>query len=152
MKYLILTLSILTFVACEKNKESIDISIIKNYIIMDPFEESVIIGDLIQDTVFYHFKDEGKMTKIRLNYSLIDNKIALESKDTVECIYYIDSNHLFMTTDWESIDYLVPMFGKDNNEWVVLKLNSDTLIIDHYQNGEKRIKVGHYGFSVLETR
>lgn len=147
MKYLILTLSILTFVACEKDKESIDISIITNYIIMDPFEESVIIGDLIQDTVFYHFKDDGKMTKIRFNYSLIDNKIALESKDTVKYIYYIDSNSLFMKTDYEGI---YPNFGIDNNEWVVLRLNSDTLIVDLYQNGEKRVKVGHYGFSVLE--
>lgn len=90
MKYLILSLSLLAFVACEKEKESIDISIIKSYIIMDPFEESGIVGDLIQDTVFYNFKDDGKMTKIRLNYSLIDNEISLESKDTVDCIYYLN--------------------------------------------------------------
>jgi hypothetical protein len=41
----------------------------------------------------------------------------------------------------------IPRFGKESNEWVILELNSDTLIVDHYFNG---FKVGHYGFYVLE--
>lgn len=150
MKKIILLLSILTFIACEKEKEAIDISMIKNYVIMDPYEGIDHVNIDLPDTVYYYFKENNKMTKIRFNYSLINDTIALESKDTLECIYYADSNHLFMTVDWDKQDRLDPIFGRDNNEWVVLKLNSDTLIVDLYQNGEKRIKVGHYGFSVLE--
>jgi len=150
MKKIILLLSILTFIACQKEKEAIDISMIKNYIIMDPYEAWTNADDVIQDTVYYHFKENNKMTKIRFNYSMINDTISLESKDTVECIYYAESNHLFMTVDWDNQEYIALSFGKDNNEWVVLELNTDTLIVDLYQNGTERIKVGHYGFSVLE--
>jgi hypothetical protein len=151
MKKYFLLISILTFVACEKDKGSIDVSIISNFIIMDPHERSADGNDVVQDTVYYYFKENNEMTKIRFNYSLINDKVSLESKDTVECVYYAESNHLYMTTDWEKEnDYLVPSFGRNENEWVVLKLDSDTLIVDRYLNGTERSKVGRIGFCVLK--
>lgn len=127
MKKIILLFSILAFIACENENEPIDISMIKNYIIMDPYEGIDYINIDLPDTVYYHFKENNRMTKIRLNYSMIDDAITLESKDTVECIYYADSNHLFMTVDWDNQEYLIRNFGKDNNEWVVLNPDGNAM-------------------------
>jgi len=142
-------LVLVTFLSCEKEDNAIDARLLKNYIIMDPFEDAGSLNDVAQDTVYYFFKENDKMTKICLNYSMVDEEIILESRDTVECLYYTESNHVFMTVDWENETMLVPGFGKDNNEWAIVKLSSDTLVVDWFQNGESRIKVGRVGFSVI---
>jgi hypothetical protein len=36
----------------------------------------------------------------------------------------------------------------EDAEWKVLKLNSDTMIVDGFSHGNQRLKVGHWGFSV----
>ena len=128
-------------IACDKNQnETLDISNITDYIIMDPFDQTISPNDTIPDTVYYNFKENGKMIK------------TLNGNYSVDCVYLIrKSNHLFMTIDWE-IPKVVVMFGKESNEWEVLKLNSDTMIVDRYYNydGSKREKIGHYGFKVLK--
>jgi hypothetical protein len=137
-------LLLFTIIGCEKD-ETIDASQIINYVVMDPFEGSIEFGDAIQDTVYYYFNDNNKMLKIRYDYALIQGDVKLDKIDSVNCIYYVSENHLSMTI--ETTDFYVPYFGKDFNEWKILELNSDTLIIDQYFNGTK---VGHFGFCVFE--
>ncbi|GAO29935.1 hypothetical protein [Geofilum rubicundum] len=149
MKIFLTLLVLVILLSCEKEDHQIDARLLKNYVIMDPYEDAVSFDDVAQDTVYYFFKENDKMTKVRLNYSLVDDAIILESRDTVECLYYTESNHVFMTVDWDNETMPVPGFGKDFNEWAIVKLNSDTLVVDWFQNGESRIKVGRVGFSVI---
>ena len=149
MKKLLALLVLVTFLSCGKEENVIDASLLRNYVIMDPFEKAHSWNSDAQDSVYYLFKDNGKMTKIRLNYSLVDEEIILESRDTVECLYYTEANHVFMTVDWDNVTMLIPNFGKDDNEWVILKMSSDTLVVDWFQNGVSRTKVGRVGFCVL---
>jgi hypothetical protein len=153
MKQYLLIFTILIFVACEKDKESIDISEIKKYVIIDTSLDGSDVNNMIQDTVLYYFNENNKMNKISLNYSLVNGKISLKSKDTVEYIYNTKSNHLYMSIDWTEygFDYVWITNG-DADEWVVLELNSDTLIVDKYSNQGRRSKKGQCGFSVLERK
>lgn len=145
MKYIFI-LILLPLLACNNNN-TIPLDTITTYTIIDPHEESFDFnGQLIQpfiDTVFYQFQENGLLVKTLHDYSVIDDKIILEQSYTVEREYLIDKNRIFIYPPSDLA--LTHSFGKDHHQWEVLKLNSDTMIVDLYQN---KLRVGHCGFVV----
>ena len=136
-------------ISCEKdNSLTLHYSDFDNLTLMDPYED-YNFNNVAQDTVYYFFKADSSLTKIRYDYSIENNQVYLEKMDTIECIFYLNGNSL-VTTSFkldETIN-LSPQFGKDYAEWKVLTLNVDTMIVDAYAFSEQHTKVGHWGFSV----
>ncbi len=132
--------------ACSKD-DTLSLDALPSYTIIDPNEESFDFnGQLIQpfiDTVFYQFQENGILVKTLHDYSETDGTMQLEQAYTVEREYLIDKNRIFIVPPTEI--KLTPSFGKDHYQWEVLKLNSDTMIVDFYQN---HVHTGHYGFSL----
>ncbi len=146
MKVFITLLFITLLMSCEKEDDRINIQIedIINYTFIDPNEDP---GN-IPDTVYYDFKPDNKMTKILYDYELNNTSIELVKIDTIQCIYFLENNSLFTTYDL-SEPTLINGFGINNLEWNILKLNSDTMIIDLYTINVRQ-KVGHRGFIVAD--
>ena len=144
MKHLTPLLIIISLISCEKedNKINVQIGDIQNYTFIDPNESS----DNIPDTVHYDFKANNKMTMILYDYELKQTSVELEKIDTAQCIYYLENNSIFATYDYENFN-LIHGFGLVNQEWEILELTSDTMIVDFYSINQ-RLRVGHAGFIV----
>jgi len=149
MKLITALLLLTLLIACGNNNDETKLSYadFDQLSIMDAFED-MGHNDNVQDTVYYQFNKNQTMQKIRLNYIEEDGVITLAGKDIIKCIYYLKNNSIFMTLHDDEMGKILPSFGKDYAEWKVLELNADTLIVDAYTHGDKRLKVGHWGFSV----
>jgi len=131
---LLITCGVLCLLGCEKD-ETPNIDAITNVVIIDPYEDSYDNEGQLQlpyDTVCYYFNPDNKMKKVLFDYGISDGKAYLDRKVEVEGVYYVEANHLFMNTMNEG--QLQVQFGKDTNEWEVLKFTSDTLIVNRYFN------------------
>ena len=149
MKNIAGLLFIALLIACGNNNDETKLSYadFDQLTIIDAFED-MEHNDNAQDTVYYQFSKNQTMQKTRLNYIEEDGVVTLAGKDIIKCIYYLENNSVFMALHNDEMGKILPSFGKDYAEWEVQELNADTLIVDAYSHGDKRLKLGHWGFSV----
>jgi hypothetical protein len=154
MKKLLPLLLLLVVTSCKKD-ETVSLDSINDYIIVDPYEFSdsqdiqfdkdgnPIIYYI--DTVFYEFKEDGMVILTLHDYELKEEQLTLKQKLDDQYKYQIEGNRIIIFPKTNTIHMSVS-FGKVLNQWEVLKLNADTMIVDLYQN---KTHAGHCGFSVM---
>lgn len=138
-------IALISMLGCKKennfNPESLS-----NLKIMDPYDTYSLI-EPVSDTIYYLFQPNGEMMKIGHNYSIQNGVTKLINVDTIRHVYILDENYLYMNVHPSHYNQLIPVFGKDKLQWEILKLNSDTMIVNLY--AQKKL-VGHCGFKVLK--
>lgn len=136
---------LISMLGCKK-EDNFSAENLYNLKIMDPNDTYSII-EPVNDTIYYFFQPNGEMIKIGYDYSIKSGTIKLVSVDTIKCVYILDKDILYMKLALSEYNKLLPSFGKDECQWEILKLNSDTMIVNLYA---QKKKVGHCGFKVLK--
>lgn len=141
----ILFVVLMSILGCKK-ENYFDVENLYNLKFFNSYETYALV-EPVNDTIYYWFQPNGEMLKIGRDYSIKNGAVKLTSIDTIKYSYWMDKDFLYWHLHPSENGKLLPIFGQDNGEWKILKLNSDTMVVDLYY---QKKKFGHMGFKALK--